>query len=246
MDTLICGVSIGGRHDYTGIVYVQAVPPSEAELETKPEPEPKPNRTVHMDTYFPDDPRTFSEFLEFTGFQDLKGLGSGSSEGAPCHYTVRHIERLPAETAYPDIISRLKEHQYKIEHRVPTYYIVDVTEIGPLVVDYIRQGLKRYDMIIAGAFTAGARESGYDDMSFFVPKSHVVSTLQLLLQARRLHLLNTVEARALGEDLLRYRIKPGSDISGFKVGAQDDLVSALGIACSWWEITPYSVPVRMW
>jgi hypothetical protein len=65
-------------------------------------------------------------------------------------------------------------------------------------------------------------------------KAYLVSRLQALLQGGRLHLPKTPEAEALGRELLDYEIKVSEDANdrygAFKVGAHDDLVTALGLA----------------
>ena len=56
----------------------------------------------------------------------------------------------------------------------------------------------------------------------------------MLLQTQRLHLPKSTEAELLAEDLLSYEIEVGEDANerygAFKVGARDDLVTALGLA----------------
>ena len=65
-------------------------------------------------------------------------------------------------------------------------------------------------------------------------KAYLVSRLQALLDADRLHLPQTPEATALVEELLDYEIRVdrnGHDRYGaFRVGTHDDLVTALGLA----------------
>jgi hypothetical protein len=65
-------------------------------------------------------------------------------------------------------------------------------------------------------------------------KAWLVSRLQVLLQAARVHLPRTPEAEALAVELLDYEIRVNSDANdrygAFKVGTHDDLVTALGLA----------------
>jgi hypothetical protein len=72
----------------------------------------------------------------------------------------------------------------------------------------------------------------------------LVSRLQVLLQGDRLHLPTTAEARALAEELLEYEIKVDPDgdarFGAFRVGAHDDLVTALGLAV---QVEPFEVPI---
>jgi hypothetical protein len=65
-------------------------------------------------------------------------------------------------------------------------------------------------------------------------KAWLVSRLQALLQSKLLHLPRTEESEALSEELLTYEIRVSEDANdkygAFKVGAHDDLVTALGLA----------------
>lgn len=65
-------------------------------------------------------------------------------------------------------------------------------------------------------------------------KAFVVTRLQTLLLTNRIHLPESDEARILAEELLEYEVKVAEDANdrygAFKVGSQDDLVTALGLA----------------
>jgi hypothetical protein len=65
-------------------------------------------------------------------------------------------------------------------------------------------------------------------------KADLVSRLQTLLQTGRLHLPRTPGAETLARELLEYEIKVAEDANesygAFRVGALDDLVTALGLA----------------
>lgn len=74
----------------------------------------------------------------------------------------------------------------------------------------------------------------YDRRAGRVGKAYLVSRLQALLQTGRIKLPRTPEAERLAEELMDYEIrveKDGGDRSGaFRVGAHDDVVTALGLA----------------
>jgi hypothetical protein len=65
-------------------------------------------------------------------------------------------------------------------------------------------------------------------------KAWLVSRIKVLLQCGRLHLPRTTEAEAMKDELLDYEIRISEDANerygAFKVGAHDDLVTALGLA----------------
>ena len=65
-------------------------------------------------------------------------------------------------------------------------------------------------------------------------KAHLVSRLQVVLQSGSLRLPETPEARHLAEELFDYEIRVDENANdrygAFRVGAHDDLVTALGLA----------------
>lgn len=74
----------------------------------------------------------------------------------------------------------------------------------------------------------------------------LVTRLQVLLQGDRLHLVQSPEAEILAQELREYEVKVTPDANerygAFRVGTQDDLVTALGLAVqedprfSGWEL----------
>jgi hypothetical protein len=65
-------------------------------------------------------------------------------------------------------------------------------------------------------------------------KAWLVSRMQVLLQSGLLHLPRTPKAEALGKERLDYEIRVTEDANdrygAFRVGAHEDLVTALGLA----------------
>lgn len=65
-------------------------------------------------------------------------------------------------------------------------------------------------------------------------KAYLVARLQTLLQTNHVHLPPSAEARILVEELLGYERRLSEDANdrygAFRVGTQDDLVTALGLA----------------
>ena len=118
-----------------------------------------------------------------------------------------------------------------------TWLLVDATGVGTPVVDLIReQGGLAGAKLTACFFTSGDRctvKPGAPEAS--VGKAYLVSRLQALIQSKRIALPRTAEARALADELLDYEIRvdeaANMTAGAFKVGAHDDLVTALGLAC---------------
>jgi hypothetical protein len=149
------------------------------------------------------------------------------------HWLIRHLERLPLGTPYPEVANRLAEVVSGVRKRAqstPTVY-VDATGVGQPVVDEMAaRGL----WVVAVYFTHGDRrtEEGYGTVR--LGKAWLVSRLQTLLQGGRIHLPNTQETQRLARELLDYEIRVSEDANdkygAFKVGTHDDLVTALGLA----------------
>ena len=119
---------------------------------------------------------------------------------------------------------------------LPDIY-VDATGIGMPVVDLISAEVEGVYYVTPVYFTHGDRrsEEGYGwQREVTLGKAYLVSRLQTLLQTGCLHLPRTSEAEVLAQDLRDYEIEVGEDANdrygAFKVGTQDDLVTALGLA----------------
>jgi hypothetical protein len=85
------------------------------------------------------------------------------------------------------------------------------------------------------AITAGHRATQDDHGGWLVPKKELVSTLQVLLQSRQLHVADCLpEADTLVRELANFQVKvtaTASDtLEAWREGAHDDLVLAVAIA----------------
>jgi hypothetical protein len=154
------------------------------------------------------------------------------------HYTARWLERLPLDTPYPVVAGRLVEVVQSVRKRAvgPTATItlfMDATGVGQPVVDVLR-GAGLDVPIKAVYFTHGDRRLVDEDGNIKLGKAWLVSRLQALLQTARLHLPDMPEAKALAQELLDYEIRVDENANdkygAFRVGAHDDLVTALGLA----------------
>jgi len=166
------------------------------------------------------------------------------------HWLVRHLERLPLGTPYPQVADRLAEVVGNVKKRkceirqhspwggyevrtlapsVTTY--VDATGVGQPVADEIAgRGLS----VTACYFTHGDKRTEEGWSTVKLGKAWLVSRMQTLLQGGRIHLPKTQETQRLAQELLDYEIRISEDANdrygAFKVGTHDDLVTALGLA----------------
>jgi hypothetical protein len=176
-----------------------------------------------------------------------------------CHI-IRHLERLPLGTKYPVVAQRLAAihagvRQMSLQSRTqaaatvydpaitayrrvagqqtltPIRIYVDATGVGQPVVDLLTQTGMR---LCPCYFTYGDRRIKQHDGTVTIGKAWLVSRLQALLQSGRILLPKTDESAALAKELLDYEIKVDQEANdkygAFRVGAHDDLVTALGLA----------------
>jgi hypothetical protein len=154
-----------------------------------------------------------------------------------CHFVVRHLERLRLGTPYPRVAERIvgiAAHARGRASDAPTIFM-DATGVGQPVVDLLRE--KAPDVIVIGVLlTHGDQRSHESPCEVRLGKAYLVSRLQSLFQTGRLHLPKTAEAQALAAELLAYEIRVDENAhdryGAFKVGAHDDLVTALGLLVS--------------
>ncbi|MCB1035515.1 MAG: hypothetical protein KDD47_16955 [Acidobacteria bacterium] len=152
------------------------------------------------------------------------------------HFDVRHLERRPVRSSFPELAERLAELAKAVWKQISRWPMVytDLTGLRAPVLEILRDS----DVWVEpGYFTHGDRrtqEGERDEVSYTLGKAYLVSRLQALLQTGRLHLPKTPEAGSLGEELLAYQVKVEENANdrygAFRVGARDDLVTAVGLA----------------
>jgi hypothetical protein len=153
------------------------------------------------------------------------------------HHIARHLERLPLGSPYPAVAERVAAVVGGVlaatSGEAPTLY-VDATGVGTPIVDVLRAAsVGDLAQLVAVYFTHGDRRK-VERGEVKLGKAWLVSRMQALLQSGQLHLPRTAEAEALGKELLDYEIRVTEDANdrygAFRVGAHDDLVTALGLA----------------
>jgi hypothetical protein len=165
----------------------------------------------------------------------------------PATYSVRHLERLPLLTPYPEVVTHLRTC-----FREPAVHgallAVDGTGCGRPVCDMIRvAGLPaRFQPVI---ITGGAEITTGIDGYLHLPKVELASVLQVLLQERRLQIARSLpEAETLARELSTFSVKTSptghETFESWRERDHDDLVFAVGLACWFaerWEAPSSSV-----
>lgn len=167
----------------------------------------------------------------------------GAHEGAQPdqfikHHHLRHAQRLPLGTSYPDVVSIVRHMMLGLprEGGAPQL-VVDGTGVGKPVLDMMRKaGLKP----VGVAITGGREENSGGDFNYSVPKRNLVSSLLIAFQEGRLKLSAGVPAiTQLEQELLNFKAKisaTGHDTyDAWRESIHDDLVLATALAVWWGE-----------
>lgn len=153
-------------------------------------------------------------------------------------YTILSIFRLPLNTSYPVVGTRVADVacDARLRDRRRTV-MLDSTGVGGPALDIIRAALReRPDSTgVAVKPIIFAYGENYDRDRGRLGKAYMVSRLQALLQQTLIRAPDTAEVRAMLDELKVYEIRvdqDGKDTYGaFKTGTHDDMVTALGLAC---------------
>jgi hypothetical protein len=112
--------------------------------------------------------------------------------------------------------------------------------VGRAVVDMLRGAA---GWVVPVTITSGHAVTRADDGSYHVPKKELVTALQVVLQARRLHVARGLaEGPVLVRELQNFRVKitlaANETFGAWREGEHDDLVLAVALACWWAERNP--------
>jgi hypothetical protein len=149
------------------------------------------------------------------------------------HYAVRHLERSPPGAPFAQICTRLQSLLLTLP-REATTIAVDQTAVGQPVVSLLRRARLQVS-IRPVTITTGNQAQLNEGGDWSVPKKELVSTLQLLLQSRRIRIAPRLpESHILVEELVRFRAKTAlasnDTLEAWREGPHDDLVLAVAVA----------------
>jgi hypothetical protein len=153
---------------------------------------------------------------------------------------VKHLERLPTGTAYPDVVRRVQTLLHNLNNVLfaeginvsKLNVLVDVTGIGRAIYDMLREALPPIIKLVAVTLTGGQEQSRAGS-EWKIPKQDFVSNLVRFSSERRLYLPATDEAQAFQRELRTFQGRKTSASTvetGARGGAHDDLVISVGLA----------------
>jgi hypothetical protein len=148
-------------------------------------------------------------------------------------YAVRHLERFALGTPFPALCQRLQA-LFSAPPLAESVLTVDQTAVGEPAVNLLRRAglqVSIRPLTVTGGHQAQVKEDG----GWLVPKNELISTLQLLLQCRRLKVAPSLpEAQTLVRELQSFRVKttlsPNDTLESWRDGPHDDLVLSVAIA----------------
>lgn len=153
------------------------------------------------------------------------------------HAFVHHLERLAPGTRSPTVACRLGEICSNVAARADRRPVVFVnaTGFGEPLIQVLKTHAPSVSRIWAVHFNHGDRRLEDEEKNqVTLGKAFLVSRLKFMLAHGRLHLTHTAEAETLARELVEFEIPIAEDANerngAFRVGAQDDLVAALGLA----------------
>lgn len=157
---------------------------------------------------------------------------AGKAQPKPV-YHLRHLERLPLGTTYPEVakhVKRLIEAPALADH---VTVIADATGVGVAVMDVLRA--EKVTPLKPVTITGGEQASN-DNGTWRVPKRDLVMSLLVLLQNGRLAIADGLKhADVLKRELLSFRVKIDSKTAhdtygAWREGDHDDLVLSVSFA----------------
>ena len=153
-------------------------------------------------------------------------------------YDCVYLERFPLGTEYPAVIGRVEElvRSPKLQR---SRLVIDATGAGRPVVDLFFNSRMPAEItpltITAGSEVREDRWNRTGNRAYWVPKIELVSTVQSLLQTRRLRVVPRLAlADVLKRELLDFQVKvtasANETFGAWREHAHDDLVLAVAMA----------------
>jgi hypothetical protein len=155
-------------------------------------------------------------------------------DGFVSYYAVRHAQRWPLKTKFPEIVADVAAVLHSPQIRDPLL-VIDGTGVGAAVGDMFAEADLGGTPIRRVIITAGHRAHTDENGTWCVPKKQLVSVLQVLLQSRRLAIARVPDRDVLVRELMNFKVKitaAANEVYGaWREGTHDDLCLACALAC---------------
>jgi hypothetical protein len=162
-------------------------------------------------------------------------LTAGIRPGTRPTYDLRHLERFPPGTGYPEVVEAVVE-LLQTQPLPNAWLLADYTGVGSAILELFPDAFNgrvtchfsRVVLTASGTWSTGPAGG------FAIPKTDLVGSLQVLLQTRRLRIASDLsEAATLVRELETYRPKVPlvrDDIASWRDTPHNDLVLAAALA----------------
>jgi len=191
-----------------------------------------------------------SDYTALAVVEKLEANGASSSRNCIALH-LRHLERYPLRTPYPEIAERVAAlmrsdvltvsttNDLLQEIRVPPELVIDQTGVGAPVADLLRER----DLTFRSVVITGGDKVNREGRVYRVPKRDLVSALEVSLQTGALKAAEGLELwPALRQEMQHFRRKidlrtAHDSYEHWREGDHDDLVLAVCLAC-WGAMNP--------
>jgi hypothetical protein len=147
------------------------------------------------------------------------------------HYAARHLQRWPLKTPYNAIVDDVVKLVATSPLDMPRL-AVDVTGVGQAVLDVLTAAQPK--AYVRPVLITAGHQVTQEDNTWHVPKKELVSTLQVLLQGKRLKVAAVPERETLLQELLNFKVKvtlnANETFEAWRERDHDDLVLAVAMA----------------
>ena len=174
-------------------------------------------------------------------FERRHGL-SGPKQTKAERIDVRHLQRMPLHTPYPEIVRHIAELMARppLADSKPQL-VLDLTGVGaPLFDMFVAAGLKPLGIVITGAFVDSVQ--WVTESRVHVSKQLLISTVDARLHAAELRFsAQLAEAAAMRAELQNFRRQltaQGRSTFSARTGTHDDLLLAVAIGCWFLSLPP--------
>jgi len=183
------------------------------------------------------DPSALTVTEQVTPYELATHSDAGQALGAKMPgdpgYAVRHIRRFDLGTPYTEVVRSVAEVYRRPETGEDPTLVMDATGIGAPVVDqFHEEGLVPVQIKFTGGDSVAS-----DGQEYRVPKADLATTVQSLLQTRRLAVAEGLDlADQLAQEMKQFRVKiSDSGHARFEHATEsetDDIL--LSMACALW------------
>lgn len=165
-------------------------------------------------------------------------LDGESDRGLERVYHLRHLDRPPLRTSYPDIVEKVSMLMRTPPLDGNAELVIDATGVGrPVVEMFRREGIRPTAITITG----GHSVTRMDDGGYCVPKRDLVAALQTLIGCGRLKIATSLPLSGIFLEEMenfKFKVSPSGStlLEAWREHDHDDIVLSVALG-AWWAVT---------